>query len=390
MAIKARPTILKELRLHLNMSLDIAAKKLKIDVATLKLWEEEGIEIDIKTARKIAKTYGRPWTILFLENIPHKKTLPKKFRRIYEESLQNEESRKLFEALDNAERIVALAADLEGRKPNWEAINELKNSFTDPVNAALEFRKWIGLDVETQKTWKDKKAGFENWRDLLESKGFYIVEYSFDKKKDGRAFCLTDGEYVVITLNKNDSDAGKTFSLFHEIAHVVLKDDGYFEIFDDNVYNDKTTPEEVFANAFAGNFLVPLGELKNFVNFSDKDSRDKYIKKIARDLCVSEEVIIRRLYDNGFMGESEFKNRRKHIMELVAEYEERQKDKKIFIPKGYHLYQRNEISRNSRGFVLDVFDAYRVNKITYYEVSKYLDTNIKHTPIIESLMSNYG
>lgn len=372
------------------MSLDIAAKKLKIDVATLKLWEEEGIEIDIKTARKIAKTYGRPWTILFLENIPHKKTLPKKFRRIYEESLQNEESRKLFEALDNAERIVALAADLEGRKPNWEAINELKNSFTDPVNAALEFRKWIGLDVETQKTWKDKKAGFENWRDLLESKGFYIVEYSFDKKKDGRAFCLTDGEYVVITLNKNDSDAGKTFSLFHEIAHVVLKDDGYFEIFDDNVYNDKTTPEEVFANAFAGNFLVPLGELKNFVNFSDKDSRDKYIKKIARDLCVSEEVIIRRLYDNGFMGESEFKNRRKHIMELVAEYEERQKDKKIFIPKGYHLYQRNEISRNSRGFVLDVFDAYRVNKITYYEVSKYLDTNIKHTPIIESLMSNYG
>ena len=48
-------TILKELRVSLNIPINIAAEKLKMETEELKNWEENGVVVSVSKARKIGK-----------------------------------------------------------------------------------------------------------------------------------------------------------------------------------------------------------------------------------------------------------------------------------------------------------------------------------------------
>lgn len=385
MSIRIAPSILKELRKKLDMDIALVASKLDVEEDVLVSWESEGVEVDIKTARKLSTIYKHPWTIFFLESIPHKKTLPEKFRALFDEGV-GRYSDKLYSALHNAERLLLVAEEIDARKPDWDDLRGLANYTDDVASLSSRFREWLGISIEEQKEWRDKKLALSRWISALEGKGILICEVAFPME-DGRAFCLSDNVRVVITLNKEDSSAGKIFSLFHEMHHVLTIGVKYFELLNELVFegHDK---EEVDANAFAGRFLLPTSDLYSFPTYKEAKSRDGFIRKLAKDFSVSEQMVIRRLLDAGYMSRTEFKNRNATLIEEFRLHKEKEADKDFYLPKGYNLWQRNKIKRNSRGFTADVYNAYSRKEITYLEIGRYLDFKLKHIPIVESLLIN--
>jgi IrrE N-terminal-like domain len=72
------------------------------------------------------------------------------------------------------------------------------------------------------------------------------------------------GRDALILLNASDHPNRKRFTLAHEIGHYVRRGDNPFEYVDrrDTLSSTGTDPDEIYANAFAANLLMPESEFK--------------------------------------------------------------------------------------------------------------------------------
>ena len=72
------------------------------------------------------------------------------------------------------------------------------------------------------------------------------------------------GKDAVILVNETDNPNRKRFTVAHELGHFVQKSDDAFEYVDrrDTLSTMGVSPEEMYANAFAANLLMPEEEVK--------------------------------------------------------------------------------------------------------------------------------
>src|SRR6266540_3419538 len=68
-----RPEMLKWARETAGMSSEIAAQRMRLSVAKLKLWEEGRSAPTIKQAHHLAEIYHQPFAAFYLPKPPHKK-----------------------------------------------------------------------------------------------------------------------------------------------------------------------------------------------------------------------------------------------------------------------------------------------------------------------------
>jgi Zn-dependent peptidase ImmA (M78 family) len=76
------------------------------------------------------------------------------------------------------------------------------------------------------------------------------------------------GKDPVILVNRNDRPQRKRFTVAHEIGHFVKRGDEPFEYVDrrDTLSTLGSNPEEIYANSFAANLLMPEAEVKRLDN----------------------------------------------------------------------------------------------------------------------------
>ena len=90
----------------------------------------------------------------------------------------------------------------------------------------------------------------------LEKHGIIIVELDIANDSfDGVSF-ITDKGHTVIVINKNRSNDRKRFTIAHELGHIIMH---LCESFIIPEYRNR----EEEADAFASEFLMPEGEIKN-------------------------------------------------------------------------------------------------------------------------------
>lgn len=100
----------------------------------------------------------------------------------------------------------------------------------------------------------------------------------------------------VITVNENHHENRQRFTIAHELGHYAL---GHGEK-TDTLYRDsalESSPDEVEANAFAAEILMPKAVINHLVfnqNISD-------VRLLARKLWVSEQSMIYRLKNIGLV-----------------------------------------------------------------------------------------
>lgn len=187
-----------------------------------------------------------------------------------------------------------------------------------------------------------------------------------------RGFALVDDLAPVIFLNGADSKAAQMFTLVHELAHIWLGQSG--------VSNPETgsIPKqqiEYWCNYVAAELLVPLVDLHQM--YEPDSLVEMEIQRLARFFKVSTIVVLRRLFDAGFINQTTlWQNYRKEV----------EKAKKLNSEGGGDFY-RTLGARTSKRFARAILsstlegqtlfhDAYRLLGVkkttTFYETARVL------------------
>ncbi len=117
-----------------------------------------------------------------------------------------------------------------------------------------------------------------------------------------RGFVLSDTFAPLIFVNGADTKAAQIFTLAHELAHLWL---GESALSNSGITIDsKYAPEEIWCNAVAAEMLVPLKHLKRQLPIDA--SLDNLVSQLAKLYKVSTLVILRRLFDVGYLNENQF------------------------------------------------------------------------------------
>ncbi|MCX4973184.1 ImmA/IrrE family metallo-endopeptidase [Streptomyces sp. NBC_00620] len=145
---------------------------------------------------------------------------------------------------------------------------------------------------------------------IARAEGVIITRKAFDGRESG--FALRDGQTRIIGVNSATSPRRQRFTIAHEMGHLDLHE-GKPLIVDhamridwrDDVSSLGTNEQEIEANAFAAEILMPVRMIRSQVSSYARDGniiRDRLIVKLARDFDVSAEAMGYRLINLGILA----------------------------------------------------------------------------------------
>ncbi len=113
---------------------------------------------------------------------------------------------------------------------------------------------------------------------------------------------------MIINTNSAITIERQRFSIFHELAHLIAHRDDFSIDYNETGKGRSKDPREIYADAFAGAFLVPQDELERFIQIANARSPlnlGSWILEAKRYFGVSYQTILLRLKSIGY-----FKNDR--------------------------------------------------------------------------------
>ena len=373
--VSVEPSVLIWARESIGMSIDEVVKKIKgVTINTIKEWEkQEGVtKPTFAQIEKLSKIYKRPLSAFLLPAPPKEPPFPKDFRTLPSEETQALKP-KTYLAIRKARRFQYSALELikvlgeESKKLPGKA-----NLSDSPEMLAEEVRMQFGIKGFPRRASFTKKTALDEWIKILEKNGILVFQLSITMNKEIRGFSLIDEDVPVIVLRRSDEISAKIFTLFHELAHLLLREGGICDLEESDISHEK------FCNHFAGAFLVPRDKLLNHAvvraNMRTREWPENLLRDIARDFNVSQEVILRRLLMLGLTTRSYYLKKHR---EWKIEYKEPfgRKDEKTEI--------KICIQERGKKYTSMVFDAYERKKINEIGVADYLGVTSDKIPRVK-------
>ncbi|OHB74309.1 MAG: hypothetical protein A2Z25_23305 [Planctomycetes bacterium RBG_16_55_9] len=224
--ISVESSILKWARETIGKSIEEVARRLDISESVVERWESGEKRPTLKQLRELSKFYKRPLAAFFLSAPPAEAPTPTDFRTLPKTS-KKPFSEKTLLAMRRARRLQALANELSKTLDREYRLEVGQAALSDNLQwLASQVRERLGVTIEEQLNWKNEAAALTEWRRRVEEGGVLIFEQPFPFE-EGRAFSFAEAERPVIVLNSNDpATNGRIFSLFHEYAHLLLRQSG--------------------------------------------------------------------------------------------------------------------------------------------------------------------
>lgn len=346
-------------------------------------WERGNQQPTYAQLENLANIYNRPIAVFFFPEPPAEDSAQQQLRALPEEYAQSLLPsirylvRKAQAMQINLAEIYGsvLPKDFQNFKREFSGI-----SLNDAKALATRVRQAIGVDWQEQFDWKDSGDALKKWRNKLEDKGIWIFKDSF-KADDYAGFCLYHKSLPVVYINNSESKNRQIFTLFHELGHLLIAKGGVD--FRNNVERKFTggyRQEEVFCNAFAGQFLVP----SNSINISN-DPDDEQIYNYAKQYKVSREVILRKYLDKKIIT-NDFYLKKVENWHLEWLQKEQEKDRKIELDKktggpNYYVTQKSYLGDK---YLALTFRQYYKGGIDEAQLSDYLGVKVKSLRGLES------
>jgi len=374
--LKIEPSILKYARFCSGYNVSEVAKKAGIEEEELQKIETDKLEISISKLKKLASVYKMPLAYFLLEKTPKDAILPDNFRVIYSSENYGFTPGVML-AIRNARYVQSIINNLSEKEFKYD-FKEISINY-NVEEAAKYFRSLIKVPFEEQIKWSDPAVALRNWKNAIEKINIFILQSSLPKENIS-AFCLADQLPYVVFLNSAEHENRRLFSLFHEIAHILMHFSGICTV-DDFSYNTyEYIKIEKFCNQFAASLLVPYEEFISNQNVQElkkipfSDWKDENIEKIARKFKVSREVIYRRLVTVGILKEKRYEEKRRELIRGFESYNKKyKKNKNLRIPEYVKI-----ISKNGKAYSSFILDNLHSNRITLNDAAQYLNTNSRH------------
>jgi Zn-dependent peptidase ImmA (M78 family) len=211
--------------------------------------------------------------------------------------------------------------DLSG--PPNRRINVGSTDWMNVARRAASLRRQFGLTDTFLPPESQANQVFNFWRGLLEENGVLVFQATKIALATFRGLSVQHEALPIILLNGGDSPMGRTFTLFHEIAHLANRTSGLCGL-------RETVDEEALANHFAASFLMPESAVR--AHLSGIEDPLSGAERLARHFKVSLLAAGVRLRRLDVIDEDSLEQIRAHSDANWKRAQEAQKEKAGFVP----------------------------------------------------------
>ena len=373
-----------------SLTQEEAAQMLDVPLERLQAWEMEGRDDapTVNQLKRMAERYKRPLSVFYLPAPPHDFQPLRDFRRLPGTIERRFGAQLAYEVRAAYERrqIGLEVSEIVDEQPVSFGI--AARSTDDPEEVGRQIRERLGVSLEQQARWREPNNTFRGWRDAIEQAGVLVFVLSGAhhqvKLEEMRGFAIAEHPLPAIVINGKDRSPGKTFTLMHELAHVVV---GQSAIENDIEPGDTIPlPDrriETFCNSVAAAVLMPAPALLNDPVVVAKHRAkspwsDEEITAVARRFGVSRLALLVRLVTVGRVTQAYVQAKRR---EYERQHEEEELDDKEV--GGFAPYQYQVLGHLGRGFTRLILQGYNDNRLTLSATSGYLGVQAKWVPTIE-------
>ena len=297
------PQVLRQCREQIGLSIEEAQRK--AGLKTLAKIEAGSTYPTVNQIEKLAKRYHVPVWVFLKEELPEKYRFDKSvaFRKFRNNPINNYEVRSVIaNVMSFRELLLELRDDLE------EPIQPFappKLAGDNPRAIAKSVRQWLGCS----------KPGysFKEWRQMIENHNVFVFMTSKYKgwskvaPEKFRGLSIYHPTLPIIIVNNSDTNKAQSFTLFHELGHLLKKQ----SVLDEQKEIEMQDDEEKWCDRFAGEVLMPHDDFLQVVEtFSSNESLQEQIDKITKfagKFKVSSYALLVRMRHLGIIGQSEYK-----------------------------------------------------------------------------------
>lgn len=390
-SIPVNPDVLRWARESLRLSQEEVAQRMKKKVSDIDAWERgEASPTYIQLERLAYDIYKRPIALFFFPDVPDEEAVEQSFRTLPEQVLELMPSRILY-LLRRARVFQLNLAELyDGLNPaSRQLLRDLDFAPSVVVaDMAVQVRAYLGIDLAEQQSWDDADDALKRWRTALEDHGVFVFKDSFNppgkKKVDSvesafSGFCLYDTDFPVIYVNNNKAKNRQIFTMFHELAHLLMHTGGVDTRQDD--YIEYLTGDnrriEVLCNQFAAEFLVPSRDFR--ARLAGMPIHDRAIAGFAELYGVSRETILRRLLDWGRVSRQDYEEKTRQWLE--ERKESSGSGGNYYLTRGTYLGEK---------YIEAVFSNYHKGQVSLEQAADYLDVKTRNVAGMEEWLFKQG
>lgn len=335
----------------------------------------------ILQAKKLAKCLHIPFAGLYMnvEDINIKKIPTIKNYRTFDRSLSIDDSGfniAICDVLQERDYLIEESAEQGILLPDFST----PSCGTDnPADWAKAIRVFYSISTDDQYKCKSPRQFYLYLREKIELKGAFVQCFTDVPIDVVRGFSIYEKKLPIIGINDNDRSPAKSFSLIHELVHLIKRESSACNV----MYNAMPSQtEEVFCNAVAGEVLVPKTELIAVLKkygYKKPFSTDD-IRLISKKFAVSKEVIIRRLLDCEKITSIEYKSYADEFRRILEREREKQRlERMMGLKTKYHTnVSRDAIDRTSPAICKTLLRGYSEEIYSKRDIAQHLGIAQKH------------
>jgi Zn-dependent peptidase ImmA (M78 family) len=300
MRVTIRPELLRWARERAGLNAFALEKRFP----KIEAWERGELVPTLRQLEAFSKAVHVPVGFLFLSEPPEEPLPVPDFRTMGAVRIQRP-SPDLLDTIYLCQQRQAWYRDyarLHGETPLHFVETAVVNE--EVVVVAAQMREAIGFDLDERVELPTWTEALRRFIEQVEDAGVLVmvsgvVGSSTRRKLDPEEFrglALADDLAPLIFINGADTKAAQMFTLAHELAHIWLGKSGVSDAQASTVPDEST---ERWCNQVAAELLVPLEQVRQA--FGKEPDLQSGMQRLARQFKVSTLVVLRRLFDAGFI-----------------------------------------------------------------------------------------
>ncbi|MDH3209568.1 MAG: XRE family transcriptional regulator [Burkholderiaceae bacterium] len=360
------------------------AKSLHVKPERVVAWERGERKPTIRQVENLARFLHRPLSIFFLPAPPELPPLASEYRRLPGIKVGAESPQlrlALRQMLNRRDYALNLYEELGEPTPVFDIEAHLSEL---PASVGARLRARLGVAIEDQLAWTNEWQAWRAWRAAVELGGVLVFQCSKVSLEEARGLSLLDTPLPVVGINSKERiPEAKTFTLLHEVAHLMLANGKEeFPALQERRSGKQWTEVERFAESVASHALLPEDTLRESLKALSVNKGSwsiQEVRRLARRFWITPLAMATRLRESGFMSWKRYNEWRGEWGDHVAALPAR--------AGGFATPAEKAMNRHGRPFVQLVLEAMSGNRLSSVDATRYLDLKFEHFDQLRTLVS---
>lgn len=280
-----------------------------------------------------SRATGIPLGYFFLTT-PPKEALPLLDYRTVDSLELQKPSRNLIDTIHNMEQIQEWTKEelVRSGASALPFVGALKNSSQYSMFVS-KVREILDLPIDWFSQSKTPDDSFRYIRSKISDAGVIVMMNGVVGSNthrplaidEFRAFALVDDYAPLVFINSNDSTSGRLFSLLHELVHILMGKNNFFN--DRYSAHGQINPAETICNAVAAEILVPdVLFVSKWSETIAQSNAEATIASLARFFKCGMTVIARKALDHRFITKQLYAKVSQLAVQLYNEHKKKAKE----------------------------------------------------------------